>query len=221
MSLPSGGTSAATTSTDPTSLRSAISRTTAPDPQSLNLPSSASVHSSSAKPSKFGLSLFKRDRSSSVKYGTLDVPTNGPSGSNAHSDRHSIESRESDGPEDATGSFSRSQARSGATLSPDRSGSGGGKKRESLMPFGGSGGLFRRPSKIAPMHEPAPAQNHMEELREVDQGAAPALTPPAAAATLDDEGYSVPPAGYDKQPWETNGGGTNLMDNDEDEPESS
>lgn len=38
-----------------------------------------------------------------------------------------------------------------------------------------------------------------------------------SAGSVDSEGFSVPPAGYDKQPWETSRGNANLMDDDEDE----
>lgn len=188
----------------------AFSRTAPPPVASLALPAPAPVRppnppssgshngsNSGAGGSKFS-SMFKRDRSSSVagssKYGNLGVPS---SSHQAH-DRQSIDSRQSDDVEEVMG------GREGSTKS---------KKRESLMPFS-SGGLFRRGTKLGA--GPSPSFERRES--EVMQPAPARYEQPRAkepTVNVDEEGYSVPPAGYDKQPWESNGGGANLMDDDE------
>lgn len=86
-------------------------------------------------------------------------------------------------------------------------GSSGGKKRESLMPFGGSSGsIFRRPSKVggSPSTSFAP-------LGESGSG----------SGLVDEEGFSVKPEGYDKEPWAASSAGANLMDDEDEEMSNS
>ncbi|KAK4048401.1 hypothetical protein OIV83_004747 [Microbotryomycetes sp. JL201] len=214
----------------------------APPPAPLPLPTPSTT------PSKSGgrglKSLFKRDKSSSApssKYGNLDVPS-------PRNNRPSIESRESSiapQPEEAYGSgrppidraastnsslLGGSSGQAGtmqAPLQPNRprgaSASSGNNrsKRDSLMPFGGGGsggGLFRRASKLAPSQaSTSPAQ----ERQEYDGGlAGHNVQQSGSQHAVDAEGYSVPPAGYDRQPWDNaNGAGasSNLMDDDDDD----
>jgi len=175
--------------------------------------------------------LFKRDRSSSAagssKYGNLDGPGLGSSTNMSHQpDRISIaSSRETESlaeqPEQPTAqhpSFNRSVSAASSSMGhmpppiqPDKT----PKKRDSLMPFsnGGPGGLFRRASKMtsgaSPMASPAAAER-----------TEPRLSDSPVAENVDEEGFSVPPAGYDRQPWEqaaNASGRANLMDGSDDE----
>lgn len=111
-----------------------------------------------------------------------------------------------------------------APMQPTRGTSGssnggsGSKKRESLMPFA-SGGLFRRQSKITPMpNSESPSQERRESEGGLDQPAAiqDGAAQPGGAA-VDEEGYTLPPAGYDRDIGAAPAGSTNLMDDDEDE----
>ncbi|ORY85956.1 Muniscin C-terminal mu homology domain-domain-containing protein [Leucosporidium creatinivorum] len=180
----------------------------------------------------------------SSKYGNLDVPSNG-STSNVNLaspsrpiERQSMDSRDSESvnqPEDAFGtipqpSFDRQNSGSSygggssiqAPIQPTRgasgSSNGGSKKRESLMPFA-SGGLFRRQSKITPMpNSESPSQERRESEGGLDQP--PTIQEGVAqtgGAAVDEEGYSLPPAGYDRDIGATAAGPNNLMDDDEDE----
>jgi hypothetical protein len=193
----------------------------------------------SSSSSGFKLSGFlKRDRSSSIagssKYGNLDVPS-------AQFDNRSIESRTSD-TVDEMGNFGRS---SSATATAEKK----GKNRQSLLPSFGTGGLFRRgtqsPAVLAGGGGRSPVPSPALERRESAGGLAgarrntidsiassatvPTITTPidqapmfggeASKAEVDSEGYSVPPAGYDKEPWQSSAPGTNLMDDDDEEGE--
>ncbi|KAM0786147.1 hypothetical protein ACM66B_006955 [Microbotryomycetes sp. NB124-2] len=224
---------------------SATSRSNAAPPVApLPLPTPSTTPS---KSSGRGLkSLFKRDKSSSApssKYGNLDAPS-------PRNNRPSIESRESSiaaPPEEAYGSGRPPIDRAASTnsslmggssgqastmqapMQPTRprgaSASSGGRKRDSLMPFGGGGGgggLFRRASKLTPSQA---STSPAHERPEYDGGLAGQNLDQQAPSTaarnnVDSEGYSVPPAGYDRQPWDAANNGarnSNLMDDDDDE----
>lgn len=176
--------------------------------------------------------LFKRDRSSSAagssKYGNLNGPAAGSSTNVSHSygaDRTSIaSSRETESlaeqPEQpsALPNFNRTVSAASSTMrnmpppiQPDKT----LKKRDSLMPFssGGPGGLFRRASKMTTGSSPAVSPAAADR-------AEPRLAESPVAQGVDEEGFSVPPAGYDKQPWEQAqhaSASANLMDDDDDE----
>ncbi|KAK4052331.1 hypothetical protein OIO90_004412 [Microbotryomycetes sp. JL221] len=222
------------------------SRAMQPPPAApLPLPTPSSTPSKASRGFK---SLFKRDKSSgapSSKYGNLEVPSRADAA--RRDQRPSIDSRDSSvaGPEEAYGTSrpavergvsntsslmgggSNAAAAMQAPIQPSRprgaSGSSTtGRKRDSLMPFGGSnsgGGLFRRASKQSTSSSPA------FEQRESDGGLASNENNSAQAGSvatgpvIDAEGYSVPPEGYDRQPWSVQhvGGSSNLMDDDEDD----
>ncbi|KDE02740.1 hypothetical protein MVLG_06724 [Microbotryum lychnidis-dioicae p1A1 Lamole] len=179
--------------------------------------------------------VFKRDKGSSgaasSKYGTIET-SNQYRGS---ADRQSIESRDSASvvsrPEAATRSslLAPHAPRLDRTASGSSSLMGGSasagamqapimptastQNRDSLMP-GGTGGLFRRASSA----------RMGSGSKDGGQGASgsgrdePLQEPTSSnGATVDEEGYSVPPAGYDKQPWERTAQGSNLMDDDDDD----
>ncbi|KAK4703007.1 hypothetical protein P7C70_g3213, partial [Phenoliferia sp. Uapishka_3] len=206
-----------------------FSHPSAPIPQTLALPTAASIESSSSKPSKFISAIFKRDRAGSgtgiSKYGNLDIPSiKAATGShNGATDRQSLESRDSEGPEDpdaATRGVPRPEHNGAglqATLQPNRDVSG--KKRESLMPFSAGGSLFRRPSNNRISTLDIPAATPRSDLLETSPpgfGELASLEPPSLAESrVDAEGYSLPPAGYDKQPWEPSALDTNLVDEEQ------
>lgn len=104
-----------------------------------------------------------------------------------------------------------------APIQPSRGASGssnGSKKRDSLMPFA-AGGLFRRQSKIMP---DTMEGSSSRERSDSDGGLAqPTIQESEAPAGVDEEGYSLPPAGYDRDIGSTPAGNSNLMDEDEDE----
>lgn len=91
------------------------------------------------------------------------------------------------------------------------------------MPGFGAGGLFRRPSKVVTNTPPPPpppnrsmsavSREGSERQGSYSSGNLPSNT--ANAGSVDADGYSVPPQGYDKQPWESSAGG--LMDEEESE----
>ncbi|SCZ99837.1 BZ3501_MvSof-1269-A2-R1_Chr12-2g03521 [Microbotryum saponariae] len=179
--------------------------------------------------------VFKRDKGSSgaasSKYGTIET-NNQYRGS---ADRQSIESRDSASvvsrPEAATRSslLAPHAPRLDRTASGSSSLMGGSssadamqapimpttstQNRDSLMP-GGTGGLFRRASSAGMGSgsknggQAASGSGRDEPLQEPTS---------SNGATVDEEGYSVPPAGYDKQPWERTAQGSNLMDDDDDD----
>jgi len=114
-----------------------------------------------------------------------------------------------------------------APIQPTRGASGssnggsGSKKRESLMPFA-SGGLFRRQSKMTPaLNSESPSQERRESEGGLDQP--PTIQEGVAtsgAAAVDEEGYSLPPAGYDRDITAGPTGSSNLMDDDDDNDEA-
>ncbi|SCV73105.1 BQ2448_7030 [Microbotryum intermedium] len=211
-------------------------RTTPPPAAPLPLPSPAAPKKSGGG-FKFS-KVFKRDKGSSgaasSKYGMIEA--NNPYRGSV--DRQSIEFRDSAStvgrPEAATRSslLGLQAPRLDRTTSGSSSLMGGSlsagamqapimpttstKNRDSLMP-GGAGGLFRRASS-------AGMASGGQNGGQIASGSAiPEAREKTAAsnngATIDEEGYSVPPAGYDKQPWERTAQGSNLMD-DDDEDES-
>lgn len=244
----------------------AIPRSAPPPVGSLALPTTALPTTSPAKSSSGGFKLssfMKRDRApsnaASSKYGNLDVPSSpvggNPAGSysNDNFDRQSFDSRISEQPEEATptppASFARTNSNGLAPPARERPTSMfGGKKRDSLMPFGGS--LFRKGTVKSPAVEKnqndgglsvpgyggsrgrsdsdarsarSTTDRSFQEQAESTRGgysnalgASTSTMMSGTGSTVDSEGFSVPPAGYDKQPWETNGN-ANLMDDDEDE----
>lgn len=103
-------------------------------------------------------------------------------------------------------------------VSGSSNGGSGSKKRESLMPFA-SGGLFRRQSKITPMpNSESPSQERRESEGGLDQP--PTIQEGVAqtgGAAVDEEGYTLPPAGYDRDIGAGPVGSSNLMDDEEDE----
>lgn len=226
----------------------AISRTAPPPAAPLPLPVPTPTKKEKGKGFK---SLFKRDKSGSAnssKYGNLNVPGAGNSsstnlGNSARDTRPSVDSRDSDSinvPEEATGSgrpgvnrapsansdlFGGSQSGLPEPIMPasrDRgaSTSSGSKKRESLMPFGG-GSLFRRSSKMG-----SPQLERRESDLEFGQPATTSTSVPQSSVqpsvpSVDEDGYSVPPAGYDRQIGETERSNANLMDEDDEEDDRS
>lgn len=225
----------------------AISRTAPPPvaPLPLPVPSTTPSKSGGGLKSLFKRDRSSSVASSS-KYGNLNVPSNG-SNSNVNlaspsrpTERQSMDSRDSESvnqPEDAFGSLSQPSfdrqnsgssygggSRMQAPMQPTRGASGssngpsGSKKRESLMPFA-SGGLFRRQSKITPTsNSESPSQERRESDGGLDQP--PTIQEGVAqteGAAVDEEGYTLPPAGYDRDIGAAPAGSSNLMDDDEDE----
>lgn len=180
----------------------------------------------------------------SKNYGNLDVPHNG---SGPMSDTASIASRASDmvRPEEATsGRPQFARASSGATNSDSVK----TKRRESLMPFS-AGGLFRKGTSknatgsggerrtseasssfggggrgSAAEHGVGSGSFGNGSSNAIDEGAEDGYVPPVptrGVTNVDEEGYSVPPAGYDQQPFVSSwNGAANLMDDDEDGDEA-
>ncbi|BGP35149.1 hypothetical protein JCM10296v2_006979 [Rhodotorula toruloides] len=194
-------------------------------PPAAPLPLPTTDDSRSTKESKSGLggklsSLLggskARDRSSSIpssaKYASFSTPNDAPPVPRPEMG----ERRETDasGSSDLLGG-GPSGGGMPPPLEPQRTGSGQQEKRKSLMP---GGSLFRRPSRagtqLSDFDERAGASSAPQYASAMS--AEPAGTP--SAARVDEEGYSMPPEGYDRAIGKPRSGtGRSLLD-DDDEP---
>ncbi|BGP27441.1 fps/Fes/Fer/CIP4-like and SAFF domain-containing protein [Rhodotorula toruloides] len=157
-----------------------------------------------------------RDRSSSIpnsaKYAAFSTPTDAPPVPRPEMGER--RATDASGSSDFLGG-GPSGGGMPAPLEPHRTGSGQQDKRKSLMP---GGSLFRRPSRAG------------TQLSDFDERAGSSSAPHFASAMsaepvespgtarVDEEGYSMPPEGYDRAIGEPRSGtGRSLLD-DDDEP---